>query len=61
MIKIVIDPATGNFCKVEIETPDQESESQAFKAYQALRNEIQQFTKRTTKIIRLERALGRLK
>ena len=60
MIKIVIDPATGNFSNIEIVTPDKESESQAFKAYQALRDEIRQFSKRTAKIIRLERALGRL-
>ena len=46
MIKVVIDHATGNSRKVQIETPDEKSESQAFRTYQALRDEIRRFSKR---------------
>ena len=60
MIKIVINPATGRLEKVELVTPDKEAQSQAFFVYQALRDEIHQFTQRTSKIVRLARALGKL-
>lgn len=60
MIKVVINPATGKLEKVELVTSDKETQSQAFKAYQALSDEIQHFSQRSEKIIRLERALGRL-
>jgi hypothetical protein len=59
-IRLVINPATGNLSKVELLVPDIEKQSQAFKAYQALSDEIQAFSKKATKIIQLERAMGRL-
>lgn len=60
MIKIVIDHVTGRIEKVEFPPSDKNTQSQAFKAYQALSDEIQAFSKKAAKIIRLERALGLL-
>jgi hypothetical protein len=60
MIKIVINPATGRIEKVEFPPSDKETQSQAFSAYQALSEEIRRFSVRSAKIIRLERALGRI-
>lgn len=60
MIKIVIDHATGMVKKVEFPPSDKNTQSQAFKAYQALADEIQKFSQKSVQIIRISRILGML-
>lgn len=59
-LRIVINPATGVVEKVQCLAPDAESQSVGLKAYQALSEEIHRFSERAAKLLRLERALGRL-
>lgn len=59
-LKIVINPQTGVLKAVQLVAPDIQSQSLGFKAYQALAEEINRFSERATKLLRLERALGRL-
>lgn len=59
-LRLIIDPKTGNLKTVQLVAPDIESQSEGFKAYQALANEINRFSERATKLLRLERALGRI-
>lgn len=59
-MRIVINPKTGTVEKVQCLAPDAKSQSEVFNTYQALVDEINRFSKRATKLLRLERALGRL-
>lgn len=61
MIKVVINHVTGRVEKIELPPSDKDSQSQAFEAYKAIDEEIEKFSKQVSKIIRLERALGRIK
>ena len=58
MIKIVINPVTGGLEKVELVTSDKNRESHTFAVYHALRGEIRNFAKATSKAVRLKRAVG---
>lgn len=59
-IRIVINPKTGVVEKVQLVASDSKSQSMGFKAYQALAEEINHFSERAMKLLRLERAIGRL-
>lgn len=59
-LRIVINPKTGNVEKIQLQAPDAESQSEGFKAYQVLAEEINRFAEKASKLIRLERAIGRL-
>ena len=59
-LKIVINPMTGIVEKVQLVAPDAKSQSEGFKVYQALAEEINQFSEKAIKRLRLEKAIGRL-
>lgn len=59
-MKIVINIPTGVLEAVQLVASDTKSQSMGFKAYQALVEEINSFSKKAAKRLRLERALGRL-
>lgn len=59
-MRIVINPKTGIVEKIQLIAPDAESQSMGFKTYQVLADEINNFSKKAKKVLRLERALGRL-
>ncbi len=59
-MKIVINIPTGILEAVQLVAPDTKSQSMGFKAYQVLADEINNFSKKAKKVLRLERALGRL-
>ena len=59
-IKIVLDPASAKFNKVEIVVGrrDREKQAQYFSVCRALTEEIEKFAARAEGKIRLERAIG---
>jgi len=59
-LRIVINPKTGNVKSIQLVAPDAKSQLEGFNAYQALAEEINRFAEKTSKLIRLERAIGRL-
>jgi len=59
-LKIVINPQTGGIKTIQLVAPDAKSQSEGFKAYQALSEEINHFAEKASKLIRLERVMGRL-
>ena len=59
-LRIVINPRTGVVEKIQFLAPDAKSQSEVFKTYQVLEEEIRNFAERATKVVRLERAVGRL-
>ena len=59
-LRIVIDPKTGAIEKIQLQAPDAKSQFEGFKAYQVLAEEINCFSEKAAKLLRLERALGRL-
>ena len=60
-IRIIINPETGDVSRVQISAPDKDKESQAYNAYQVIREEILNFSEQTTKLIRLQQGLSLLK
>ena len=59
-LRIVVDPKTGAIERIQLQAPDAKSQAEGFKAYQVLAEEINRFAEKAAKLIRLERALGRL-
>ena len=59
-LRIVVSPKTGIVEKVQVLAPDAKSQSETFKTYQVLAVEINRFSERATKLVRWERAIGRL-
>jgi hypothetical protein len=59
-MRIVIDIPTGILEAIQLVAPDAKSQSMGFKAYQVLAEEINSFSKKAAKLLRLERALGRI-
>ena len=59
-LRIVINPKTGTVEKIQLVAPDAKTQSLGFKAYQALADEIDRFAERASKVIRLERAIGKI-
>ena len=59
-IKIVLDPASAKFNKVEIvvSCKDKEKQAQYFDVCQAITDEIEKFSARAEGKIRLEKAIG---
>ncbi len=58
-MRIVINVPSGVLEAVQIVAPDVKNQTLGFKAYQVLSEEINQFSKKAAKLLRLERALGR--
>jgi hypothetical protein len=59
-IRIIIDPQACTIKPIQFVAPDAKSQPVNFKAYQVLAEEINHFSERATKILRLERALGKM-
>jgi len=59
-LRIVLNPRIGNVEKVQVLAPDAKRQSEVFKTYQALEDEICRFSERATKLVRMEKAIGRL-
>ncbi len=59
-MRIVLNPKTGTVEKVQCLAPDARSQSEVFYTYQVLVDEINRFSERATKLLRLEKAFGRL-
>lgn len=59
-MRIVIDVPSGVLQAVQLVASDTKGQSMGFKAYQALADEINSFSKKATKLLRLEKTLGRL-
>jgi hypothetical protein len=59
-LRIIIDLKTGNLRSLQLVASDACSQSEGFKAYQALAEEINHFAQQASKLIRLQRAIGKL-
>lgn len=59
-IRIIIDPQACTVKPVQFVAPDAKSQPVNFKAYQAIAEEVERFSERVTKLLRLERACGEL-
>lgn len=57
-LRIVLNPKTGIVEKVQVLAPNAKLQSEVFKTYQVLEDEICRFSERASKLVRLERAIG---
>ncbi len=53
-LRIIINPTIGTVEKIQVLAPDKESQSAGIKTYQALSNEIREFSKQVSKILKRE-------
>lgn len=58
-IRIIIDPQACTVRPVQFVAPDPKDQPVNFRAYQVLAEEINRFSERATKLLRLERAMGK--
>jgi hypothetical protein len=58
-IRIIIDPQACTVRPVQFVAPDPKDQPVNFRAYQVLAEEINRFSEQATKLLRLERAMGK--